>query len=562
MDAPSFYHRWCNCEGCRKLYRETYSEELPDSPPEDGASEWGRIGSMRINRKYAIMNALHKVTQKHGIPLILNVRGHCRAGNGDPVLEIAAADGTNSGEGYRPKANFWSMATLWRMGEAFRKVQYGYCPTGTFYNMRSYSSDEGVVVGMSEAMFSMTPFLESATSYLFDKTGSDTLKTVCQNIEEHREMYYRTVPINDIAVVSDGKAINYLTSKECKNLYMDYQGCIEALTLENRHFECMYDRQISRERIKGYRAVYLPLTSFVPPKTREVLEEYVRSGGTVICGPDFSRRNADMQEIDFYEMSNFLGVDFTRKNDRSLIDIHQREYRESACVFPYAAIPEAYVRVEKDMPGMKASSTPVIPVSDTVVRLDDDPYLEYTIANPHPDTEVLASLYLPAGGTRGEPLEFPDGTPPAVTRHKFGNGYVYWLAIRPGLAFIKNPRFDIPHLIRAICDMPGEGPAVQFDTAGAVLCFLVENGKGTAWLHLSSYTGAMLERSMAPERIVPLSNIPFKIRCSALPFDVDEKLCIVTEYGEEKLPWHLESNYVCFTLPELKLYQSLRFFKK
>jgi len=59
------------------------------------------------------------------------------------------------------------------------------------------------------------------------------------------------------------------------------------------------DSQLERgERsLKGYRAVYLPLARFMTPQAEAAIEEYVRSGGTLICG-DAGAFESDLQGND------------------------------------------------------------------------------------------------------------------------------------------------------------------------------------------------------------------------------------------------------------------------
>jgi hypothetical protein len=316
------------------------------------------------------------------------------------------------------------------MGEAEKCLSYAYCPVGTYYNFRSYGTDEALAVGMGQVMLGMTPFLESATSYLYDTTGGEKLKEICNNIYEHAPMYYRVQPVRDLAVVSGDKELTTCTFARYEKIVKEYEGCLEALGVGCRHFDCIFDSQLGYERLKGYRAIYLPTSYYIDDFTAGVLRKYVENGGNIICGPDFSRYNDEGKPQSKFALADLLGVDFEHENDMSITGRHEREYRESAGVYGYAPIPEAYVKIVKDLPGMPVT-TPVVPISDAVVRLNLDIDMYYVVAKPHADTEVLAELYLPAGGCRGEDLDFPEGHPPAITRHKVGKGNVYWLAFRP-----------------------------------------------------------------------------------------------------------------------------------
>ena len=553
LDAPCYYSDRCYCDACKQSWREMYGEEMPVVEAKT-SEELEKFTAFREKRMFNIIKSVHAITEKYGIPLIINYRGQRTYNSrcGDKELNITYTEGTNSGEGYRPVASFWKMSSLWRMGEAQKCISYAYCPIGPYYNFRSHGTDEALVSGMGQAMFGTTPFLESATSYLFDTTGGDKLKEICHNLKTHANMYYRTQPVRDLAVVLSVSTMSNVSGEEYVALEKDGAGVIEMLAKSNRQFDCIYDTQLSEERLKGYRVLYLPQARYISPKTEKILKNFVEHGGNVICGPDFSRCNAKNEFVNEYLLSDFIGVDLIAENDRTAIDKHEREYRESANVYSYAPIPEAYVKLVRDLPDMKAEETPVIPISDQVVRLSNPVDMFYIRANAHEGTEVLAELFLPAGGERGEDITFPEGHPPAVTRRKLGKGYVYWMGFKAGFNYQVKGVIDVQKLVCAVCDSAGEGPVIEFSSYGAVPCFYVEDAKGVRYLHLTNFTGAMHEKSMMVDKIAPLFELPFKIK--------EEKPInkITTVYGNEDLSFTKKDGYVYFTLPKLAVYESIR----
>ena len=552
LDAPAWYVARCYCDSCKKGWREMYGEELPVVEAQT-SENLQKLINYRNKRMYNIIKGVHTVTQKYGVPLIINARGQRLYDGrmGDKELNVSIAEGANAGEGYRPNTTFWKMSTLWRLGEAEKSISYAYCPIGPYFNLRSHGTDEALVSGMGEAMFGTTPFLESATSYLFDTTGADKLKVVCENIKNHANMYYRTSPVRDLAIVCSASTLTNNSQPDYKMLEGDYESVVELLAKSGRQFDCIFDTQLSDKRLEGYRVLYLPQAGYINEKTEKILKNFVEKGGNVICGPEFSRMNSKNEKTNKYSLSEFLGVDFIAENDRTEIDKHYREYRESAKVYSYAAVPEAYVKLVKDLPDMKADKTPLIPISDTVVRLAFPIMMYYIKTKPHKDTEILAEFYLPAGGEKGEPLEFPEGNPPAITRKKYGKGYVYWFGFRPGQVYGRQGIIDVKKLLTAVCDMAGSGPVIKFDTVGAAPCFYVEDKEGIRYLHLINFTGVMHERSMMVEKIAPLYDIEFKVK-------EDKQISsIKTVYGGLNLPFEREDGYVKFTLPKLEIYESI-----
>ncbi|MBR6736738.1 MAG: hypothetical protein IKL82_00015 [Clostridia bacterium] len=552
LDAPCWYVGVCYCENCKQKWREEYGEEMPAIEPKTSEA-FEKFNALREKRIYNIVKSVHEITQKHNIPLIINSRGQrtYEARMGNKELNLLHAEGTNSGEGYRPKATIWHMSNLWRYGESEKGISYAYCPIGPYYNMRSHGTDEALVSGMGEAMFGTTPFLESATSYLFDTTGGDKLKIVCENIKNHAHMYYRTQPVRDLSVVISATTMVNVSGEESANLTKDAEGVVEMLSKQGRHFDCTFDEQLSSERLKGYRALYLPNARYVNEHTEKTLKEFVENGGSVICGPEFSRCNSKNEFVNEYLLGDFLGVNFVAINDRTEIDKHVREYRESAKVYSYAAVPEAYVKLVKDLPDLNASETPLIPISDQVVRIGRPVDMYYVKAKAQEGTEVLAEFYLPAGGERGEDLEFPEGNPPAITRKKYGKGYVYWVGFKAGVNYMVKGMLDVKELISSLCDMACNGSVVKYTTPGAVPCFYVEDAKGVRYLHLVNITGPMHERSVMIDKVAPLYETEFKVRLDS------EITSIKTVYGNKELPFTVKDGYAHFTLPKLEVYESI-----
>lgn len=553
LDAPSWYSSRCYCEGCKARWREDYGEEMPVDFESKTSETFQKFNDQREKRLYNIVKCVHAVTQKYNVPLIINARDQrsYHSSMGDKELNFVHTEGTNSGEGYRPNATIWTMSALWRLGEAEKRITYAYCPIGPYYNMRSHGTDEALVAGMGEAMFATTPFLESATSYFFDTTGGDKLKIVCENIKNHANMYYRSSPIKDVAVVISAKTMANVSREEYVDLHKDNLGVIEMLSKEGRHFECVFDEQLCDERLNGYRVVYLPSARYINSDTEKFLRNYVENGGTIICGPEFSRCNEKNEYVDKYLLQDLLGVEFIALNDRTEIDKHAREYRESAKVFPYASVPEAYVKLTKDISKMKVDSTPVIPVSDQVVRISRPIDMYYVKTNALEGTEVLAEFYLPAGGERGEVLEFPEGNPPAITRKKYGKGYVYWLGFKAGLTYTKKGMVDVKDLICSLCDSVAKGPVVEYSVPGAVPCFYVEDAEGIRYLHLVNITGPMHEKSFMIDKIAPLYEMVIRIR-------EDKPITSVsTIYGKKELKFTRKDGFIEFTLPKLEIYESI-----
>ena len=126
---------------------------------------------------------------------------------------------------------------------------------------------------------------------------------------------------------------------------------------------------------------------------------------------------------------------------------------------------------------------------------------------------MLAELYLAAGGTFGAPFDFPEGHPPALVRHKYGKGQVYYLAADLSERYLGRHLPKQRRLLAALADLAvGCAPLVDAPGAPAGLyLYMTEDEKGR-YLHLINYCGTMMETGCPVEDIVPLYDLTLTLR--------------------------------------------------
>jgi hypothetical protein len=230
--------------------------------------------------------------------------------------------------------------------------------------------------------------------------------------------------------------------------------------------------------------------------------QYVENGGSLYVSGKFAAP------------AEFLGVADIK--DRPYEPCRGREYRETGPRYGYSLVPEAYFKMTDEK--LKKSS-PLLPVSDAVVGV---PYmkrtLEYKIAEALPGAEILADLYLPAGGAFGEPLEFPYGTPPGIVLNTYGKGKVIWCAADIGLHYEARRLAESRNVLAKIFDMLAGEFFIRLNAPAGVV-MNVTRSKDEYYLHLLNYCGAMQECGCAIEFISPLHNLEitlpgdFSVKC-------------------------------------------------
>ncbi|HBE04758.1 MAG TPA: hypothetical protein DC049_20110 [Spirochaetia bacterium] len=145
-------------------------------------------------------------------------------------------------------------------------------------------------------------------------------------------------------------------------------------------------------------------------------------------------------------------------------------------------------------------------------------HIEYFIVKARSTTQVLADLYLPAGGAFGDDLQFPLGTPPGITLNHYGKGKVIYIAAaleeQYFLRRLPETRRLLARLIRILLD---EKSLLQLDAPSGVIMNITKNFE-SIFLHLLNYCGVMHEDGVAVEWIAPVRGIQvqFSARCGSV----------------------------------------------
>ena len=508
FDGPIWYTYNCQCDACRRKYKEMFGAPLPSKlSSEDGTL--ANYFKMRDTVHLDIIQRAKALADSYGVPLLVNTETfiiYPARNTASFENAISAVDGGLTTEVHR-NLRFYTILESIKVGESLKRVSYGYCPPGPYESFTTYSDAECEVFGYTLAAHRATPMLEPGVAMLYDGTGGEALRRVCAKIEKNREIFYRTQPVKELAVMQNNHP---RTDRDVKTQLACASGFIEALAESHRHFDVFTDAQISYERLRDYRALVIPSMPFVDAHQERELRRYVAEGGTLLVGRDFSRLTEDGEDIGDFAMADLLGVHFSHEVNSE--GQHIREYRETAEVFPYAKIPEAYIKPLCDLPGYRKTDGMVITTS-AVVGDGSRRTVAYTVVDTDEDTEILAELYLASGGTFGAPFTFPEGHPPALVRHKYGKGQVYYLASDLSERYLSRHLPKQRRMLAALADLAvGTPPLVDAPHAPSGLyLYMTEDTKGR-YLHLINYCGSMLETGCPVEDIVPLYDITLKLR--------------------------------------------------
>ena len=508
FDGPIWYTYNCQCAACRKKYEEMFGSPLPGKlSSEDGSLQ--NYFKMRDTVHLDIVRRAKALADSYGVPLLMNTETRIiypARNTASFENAIAETDGGLTTEVHR-NLRFYTILESIKVGESLKRVSYGYCPPGPYESFTTYSDAECEVFGYTLAAHRATPMLEPGVGMLYDGTGGEALRRLTKRIEKNREIFYRTQPVKELCVMQNNHP---RTDRDVKCQLACASGFIEALAESHRHFDVVTDAQISYERLRDYRAIIIPSMPIVDEYQEQEIRRYVAEGGTLLVGRDFSRLSEDGQDMGDFRMADLLGVHLVKEVNSE--GAHIREYRETAEVYPYARLPEAYIKPLSDLAGYRREDGMVITTS-AVVGDGGRRTVAYTVVRADADTETLAELYLAAGGTFGAPLAFPEGHPPALVRHKYGKGQVYYLASDLSERYLSRHLPKQRRMLAALADLAvGVPPLVDAPGAPSGLYLYMTEDQGGRYLHLINYCGTMMETGCPVEEIVPLYDITLTLR--------------------------------------------------
>ena len=172
------------------------------------------------------------------------------------------------------------------------------------------------------------------------------------------------------------------------------------------------DAQLERNEqwLDNYKAVYLPLARYMTPEAAAKIEDYVRSGGTLVCG-DADAFSSDLAGNDTSAtQARILGIEPTGSADadRLILKVNLWDLE------PGTTLP---------LFSMKAWDETTSPGMARAVRVVDK------------DAEVLGT--------------YPDGSP-AIVRHQLGKGTVIAFAANPFAPLVTVEKSSWPKLIKAL----------------------------------------------------------------------------------------------------------------
>ncbi len=546
LDGPTWYCQECYCDSCKKKYLDMFGEKLPLKLSfEDGSRKKYNIMRDKIIAK--IVKDLRESIDLPNFPLLFNTVMNYNWAHrcGRCELTCANADGGNTTEVHRP-GSFWDMYESVKLGESLDKVSMCYLPPGPYETLRTFNMQEIKTLGAAYLMHGATPMLGTVSSFLNDETGGPVMREFIDYSNKHRSVYYRSSPVRDVALIFPRSGAEHSAGEDAQKVTDYFKGAFRALLHGHVHFDTFYDTRITKEKLAGYRAAWIPAGVSVSKENADALREYVSDGGSLFASGRFSMMNEDGNKLDNFACSDLLGVDYVQ--DQPEDHYRTREYRETGPRHGYSLIPEAYLKIRDEKLFKKDV---LIPASDGVVGVDNlKRFIEYTVVKLNSDARILADLHLPSGGAFGEPMEFPLGTPPGIVLNRFGKGKVVYMATPIEKNYLRRGLPEIRELVKKLFGLLlDDKPLLKLDAPSGVIANLTED-TDNLYLHLLNYCGTVQNDNYYLEWTAPLFDLKVDVA-----FDGNAGK-IISLGDNREIEFKQREGRVCFSVLKLETFET------
>jgi putative glycosyl hydrolase-like family 6 (GHL6) protein len=551
LDGPTWYGD-CWCEHCRSKYQERHGEAMPEklSFEDNSQQKYNLIRNDAIEK--IVKDLKSELGEDRKLPLLFNMTLKYLPTHrtGIPERTMEWADGGNTTEIHRP-GSFWKMYQNVRLGEALGKVSMGYLPPGPYETLRNFATPEIEFFGRAYLMHGATPMLNTVSTFINDTTAGSVMREVVKSYSAHPEIYHRSAPVKEIGLVYSRTSYKNFAGYDLDKMNPKFSGAFRALLNEQVHFDAFFDTQISAEKLKGYKALFIPGGISLQEKALDAIRNYVREGGSLLATGKFTLIDETGKALSNFAASDLLGVKF--QGETPSAPYRTREYRETGPVHGYSLVPEAYLKIkDQRLAGIVPAENQLTPASYAQAGIGGlKRWIDYAFVKAQEGTEILADLFLPSGGAFGKALEFPYGTPPGITLNHYGQGRVIYVAF-PIEEFYERRRLqETRKLLKELFRMLVGGDfAVEVDAPPGVIINFTQNGD-RSFLHLLNYTGTMQEDSHALEWIAPIRNISVKVAERA-PIERIQLLEASTDISFERT-----GSSISFKLPELNVFETV-----
>ena len=555
FDGPVWYGQ-CYCHHCQAAFARRWGYPMPERLSWDDDSR-NHYNEMRYGQVVAAMRRLEEAAGSDGstrrVPVMFNTGMTHSSGRGNgsiPERVMAHAQGCLSTEVHRRPADsggehgsYLGIVETVRLGAALRRVALCYTPPGPFESLVSHDSLDTDLFGATYLALGGTPIIETARSFLFDRTGLPRIRALFERMERHAPLYYDATPVRHALVLYSRQTAEYCTQDDLAGRYAQhFAGAMRALSHGHQQHECLYDLHLCAEELREAHVLVLANAASLSDAQLDVIREYVRNGGGLVATGETSLYDEMGRRRQDFGLADLFGVSY--RGTCPPDDYNNLQYREGD---GYQPIPEAYLRwADRSHPIAAGMPEQLVPISDAWWVSGAKVPPDYVLTEPldaarrvgssghdgrneveAAQSTVVAELFLPAGGAYGVPFTFPLGRPVGLIASTYGAGSVVYIATGATRHYARRGDRGLRVLLNNAVDWAAAAPRpFRVDGPATLLAHMTRLDGGypagrsaastdTMALHFVNYTGNMHENTAhRVEWVAPLRDLSFEL---ALP---------------------------------------------
>jgi len=527
-------HQYCYCEFCKKAFYDRYHSPMPiESDVENDPVLRTRMLTTHMRGMEFITSETCKAIKSvRNIPVIMNA---C-----DPVKRfirhssVEYTDGALMAEIARDSTYMEALART-KIGAAFAKASWCYCPIGPHEELVSYDDLETELFGLLYLSHGGTPLIETMQSYFYDPRGIASVNRLLSHMQKNEDLYSAFTPVPFIALHSSDQTARWFSSldRNTRSGHWDnryFCGAFAALTHAHQQFEVILDGHVDLQKLSRYRALLLANTACLSDSQVEAIRQFVRNGGGLIATQHTSLRDENGNLRSDFALTDLFKVSYQ----------HEQEARPGRL-----GDGDPYLFIEHNHPIFEGLE------SSKFIYCEKQPY---PIVNVLEGGSVIAKMYIKNVGESFAPIQFSEVRDAGIVVSTFGKGRVVYIA--PPLDYIYGQRefHDVRQIVsNAINWITLNETPLKTSAPICVTANLTERCNQRA-LHLINYTGNRQEKFKSKlEWVATLQDVEIGLR--QVPGKKLARVSTIMQTGS--VPFISNRGYDHLNLPLLEKYEAL-----
>ncbi len=474
--------RWCHCRHCQAAYRKARGRGVPlqdrTLTPEE---EHNYVAWFREGVTAGFMQEVRRIVKQKPVPMLFNDTSLLTSRQWRNLL-YPLFDGFMFEAATTPEQKMFNIL----LGKSTGKHIWSYVGSHTLYNREHLRNQrvrgwfsyplEGEELRMDARMamaagagliyWGLARFFYMPDP-LAQYESAGYVREAFDMVERRRPLLERLEPLRDIGILVSGNSIDWLRDRgpAYENYY---HGAFQVLKDLDQQAEPFHDSQLSLEKLRQYRVVWLPNAVCLSDADCRAVAEYVRAGGLLIATHRTSLADERGRARSDFGLSELFGASY-----QGLL-----EY------------PDLYLRFPKGSP-FRGDVVPQDPQSLLVKARDE--------------SAVLAETF-----DRGRNRTHG----PALLRRKVGRGEVIYLASGLEAVYLETRATILRQLFEYLLAPWSAARLFSLHAPPGVWGHLAQ-APGTLVLHLLANTGNKWKKLQSREQFEPAGPVEARVRAPA-----------------------------------------------